>query len=68
MTYFAIRNKTTKMWYRGKGVNKWGKFLNQASIYRIEANAKGSLEELQRRGNSVEIVPLHIFEAESSNQ
>ncbi len=62
MTYFAIRNIDTQMWFRGKGVNKWGKFLNQASIYRVPGQALSTLSELQGRGENVEIVELDIFE------
>ena len=66
MEYFAIRNKDTQMWYRGKGVNRWGKYLNQASIYRVEGQAKFSLGELQTRKENVEIVTLYIYEKEKA--
>lgn len=62
MTYFIIKNKTTGEYYRGKGVNKWGKFYNQASIFRIRKNAESSLDELLRRGHDVEIIPIQITE------
>lgn len=62
MRYFAIKHKDSQMWYRGKGVNKWGKFLNQASIYRVPGQALLALSELKARGEDVEIVELDIFE------
>jgi hypothetical protein len=62
MTYFIIKNKITGEYYRGKGVNKWGKYYNQASIYRIKGMAKDSLEDLIRRGEEVEIIPIKILE------
>lgn len=62
MIYYVIKNKATGEYYRGKGVNKWGKYYNQASIFRIRKNAEGSLEELTRRGNDVEVIPIQIIE------
>jgi len=62
MDYYIIKNKTTGEYYRGKGVNKWGKYYNQASIYRIKCMAQDSLEELQRRGDDVEIMVINITE------
>ena len=62
MEYYVIKNKTTGEYYRGKGANKWGKYYNQASIYRIKGSAEFSLEELQRRGNDVEIMIINITE------
>jgi hypothetical protein len=63
MEYYVIKNKTTGEYYRGKGVNRWGKYYNQASIFRIKKIAEESLEELQRRGNDVEIKVIHITES-----
>lgn len=48
MEYFVIKDKTTGNYFRGKGVNRWGKFLNQASIYRVLGQAKDSLEHIKR--------------------
>lgn len=62
MIYYAIRNKQTQMWYRGKGTNKWGKYLNQASIYRVKGQVESSCKELRQRKEDVEIVPLTISE------
>lgn len=62
MDYYVIKNKTTSEYYRGKGVNKWGKYFNQASIYRIKGTALDSLEALSRRGKEVEIKKIKIIE------
>lgn len=62
MDYYVIKNKTTGEYYRGKGVNKWGKYYNQASIFRVKGQAECSLEELKRRGHDVEIRVVHIIE------
>lgn len=67
MDYFIIKNKVTGDYYRGKGVNKWGKFYNQASIFRVRRMAEGSLEELKRRGESVELVTIQITETSVSD-
>ena len=48
MEYFVIKDKTTGNYFRGKGINRWGKFLNQASIYRVLGQAKDSLEHIKR--------------------
>lgn len=65
MNYFVIKNKQTGEYYRGKGVNKWGKYFNQASIYRVRGSAEFSLKELQMRGDDVEIVEIQILEIRS---
>jgi hypothetical protein len=62
MNYYVIKNKSTGEYYRGKGVNKWGKYFNQASIFRIKGQAEFSLKELEQRGNNVEIIPIQIIE------
>lgn len=62
MDYYVIKNKATGEYYRGKGVNKWGKYYNQASIFRIKRMAEGSLEELRHRGEDVEIMVIQITE------
>lgn len=67
MNYYVIKNKTTGEYYRGKGVNKWGKYFNQASIYRVKGMAKDSLKELQVRGYDVEIIPIQIIETSEEN-
>ena len=61
-TYYVIKNKQTGEYYRGKGVNKWGKYFNQASIYRIKGSAEFSMKELLMRDDDVEIVEISILE------
>ena len=63
--YYVVRDKNTGLYFRGKGVNKWGKQYNQASIYRIKANAENTVEEESRRGVQAEVVPIQIFEVTS---
>lgn len=65
MSYFVIKNKQTGEYYRGKGVNKWGKYFNQASIYRVRGSAEFSLKELQMNEYDVEIVEILILEIHS---
>lgn len=60
--YYVIRNKNTGSYFRGKGVNRWGKYLNQASIYRIKANAENTVKEVSWRGEQAEVVPVQIIE------
>ncbi len=62
MTYYVVKNKTTGEYYRGKGVNKWGKYFNQASIYRLKKNAEESANWENRRGADCAIVPIEIIE------
>jgi hypothetical protein len=61
--YYVVRDKNTGLYYRGKGVNKWGQYYNQASIYRIKAHAENTVEEESRRGASPEVVQIRIFES-----
>jgi hypothetical protein len=65
MEYFVVKNKNTGLYFRGKGVNKWGKYFNQASIYRIKAMAENAVEEENRRGADCEVVPIEIREKAS---
>ena len=60
--YYVVRDKNTGLYFRGKGVNRWGKFYNQASIYRIKANAENTIKEVSWRGEQAEVVPIQIFE------
>lgn len=62
MDYYVIKNKITGEYYRGKGVNKWGKYYNQASIFRFRKMVEDSADELTRRGEQVEILLIHIVE------
>lgn len=60
--YYVIQNKETGFYFRGKGANRWGKYHNQASVYRMKAHAENTLGWLLRRGEPVEIVPIQIVE------
>ena len=60
--YYVVRDKNTGLYFRGKGVNRWGKYYNQASVYRIKANAQNAVKEVAWRGEQAEIVPIQIFE------
>ena len=60
--YYVVRDKNTGLYFRGKGVNRWGKYYNQASIYRIRANAENTVKEVSWRGEQAEVVPIRIFE------
>lgn len=63
--YYVVRNKKTGQYFRGKGVNKWGKYYNQASIYRFKKHAENVVEEESRRSNPSEVVEIRITEATS---
>ena len=65
MDYFVVKDKNTGLYFRGKGVNKWGKYFNQASIYRIKAHAENAVEEENRRGANCVVIPIEIIEKES---
>ena len=60
--YYIIKNPDTGLYYRGKGVNRWGKYLNQASIFRIKGQVVDSCEQINRRGEKAVIVPIKIIE------
>lgn len=60
--YYVVRDKNTGLYFRGKGVNRWGKYYNQASIYRIRANAENTIKEVSWRGEQAEVVPIQIVE------
>lgn len=64
MTYYVIRNQNTGEYWRGKGSNRWGKYFNQAAIYRVLGQAKVTLEDIFRGGGLAEIVPIQIKIAE----
>ena len=61
MQYYVIKNNKTGHYWRGKG-GQWGDFFNQASIYRIEGQAKSTVRDLVNRGFDVSIVPIIIME------
>lgn len=48
MQYYVIKDRKTGNYYRGKGVNRWGRYFNQASIFRVEGQAEDSLEHIKR--------------------
>ena len=60
--YFVIKEKNTGLYFRGKGVNRWGKYYNQASIYRIKGQAEHTADWLRLRGEPVEILQIQIIE------
>ena len=63
--YYIIKNPDTGLYYRGKGVNRWGKYLNQASIFRIKGQVVDSCEQINRchrNGERAVIVPIKIIE------
>ena len=63
--YYIIKNPDTGLYFRGKGVNRWGKYLNQASIYRIKGQAESSAREIneqKRSGETATVVPIKIIE------
>ena len=61
--YYVIKNPDTGLYYRGKGVNRWGKYFNQASIYRVKGSAEFSAKEITQynREKSV-VIPIKIIE------
>lgn len=63
--YYVIKNPDTGFYFRGKGVNKWGKYFNQASIYRIKGTAEFSAREINERkrpGERAEVIHIKIIE------
>ena len=63
--YWVIKNPDTGLYFRGKGANRWGKYLNQASIYRIRGTVESSCDEINRYGRDGEratIVEIKITE------
>ena len=62
MIYYVLRDKSTGLYWRGKGENRWGKYFNQASVYRVKGQVENTLKELAHRKIHVEIVPVRIFE------
>ena len=60
--YYVIRDKNTGLYFRGKGVNRWGKHYNQASIYRVKGMAEHTVKGVSWRGEQAEIVPIQIIE------
>ena len=63
--YWIIKNPDTGLYYRGKGENRWGKYYNQATIYRVRGTAEHSLKEISWHGERAEIVEIKIIEIET---
>ena len=47
LKYYIIKDLDTGLYYRGKGQNRWGKYYNQASIFRNLVQANNSVEQLK---------------------
>ena len=60
-SYFVVKSDKG-MYYRGEGVNRWGKQFNQATIYRMKGQAENTVKELSWRGEKAEVVPIEIRE------
>jgi hypothetical protein len=67
MRYWVIKNPDTGLYFRGKGTNRWGKYFNQASIYRIKGTAEHSALEInqyKRPGEKAVVIEIQITEIE----
>lgn len=65
VSYWVIKNPDTGFYFRGKGVNRWGKYLNQASIYRVRGQVEESCDWINREhrnGERAVIIPIKIIE------
>ena len=60
--YYVLRSTETGMYFRGKGVNRWGKHFNQATIYRVKGTAEHSIKEVAWHGEKAELVRIKIVE------
>ena len=60
--YYVLRNPDTGMYFRGKGVNGWGKHFNQATIYRVKGTAERSIREVAWNGAKAQLVRIKIVE------
>jgi hypothetical protein len=68
VSYYVIKNPDTGLYFRGKGVNRWGKYFNQASIYRVKGTAEFSCKEInqyKRDGERAVVIPIKIIELDS---
>ena len=68
--YYIIKNPDTGLYYRGRGANRWGKYMNQASIFRIKGQVEEScdwINRCHRDGERAVIVPIKIIELECEN-
>ena len=66
--HYVIKDKTTGLYFRGKGANRWGKHFNQASIYRVRGTAEHTIKEIAWHGEQAEIVPIQIIEYEEGSK
>ena len=67
MRYWVVKNPGTGLYFRGKGTNRWGKYFNQASIYRVKGTAEHSALEINQRKRPDEravVVEIQITEIE----
>ena len=62
LKYYVVRNTATGEYYRGKGMNKWGKYYNQSSIYRLKKHAENAVKDLAIRKTQAEVVEIRILE------
>lgn len=63
MNYYVVKDLNTGLYFRGKGVNKWGKYFNQASIYRVKKQAEETAAwEKKERGANCTVVTIEIIE------
>lgn len=60
--YYVLRNTENGMYFRGKGVNRWGKHYNQATIYRVKGTAEHCIKEVSWHGEKAELVRIKIVE------
>lgn len=67
MKYYIIKNVENNKYFRGKGKNQWGKYLNQASIYRMLNRAETSANRLVKKGHRIKIVSIEITEHDECN-
>ena len=67
--YWVIKNPDTGLYFRGKGANRWGKYLNQASIFRIRGQVESScdwINKCHRNGERAVIVEIKISEVQKN--
>ena len=60
MQYYVIKDRKSGNYYRGKGENRWGKYFNQASIFRVEGQVKFSFKEIKRNYRKEDVDPVII--------
>lgn len=62
--YYVIRDKNTGLYFRGKGANRWGKYYNQATIYRVKGTAEHTIKSIAwTGGEEAEVVQIQIVES-----